>query len=200
MAYPLVLNDLVVRRCVVVGGGQVAERKIHGLLDAGALPQVISPSLTEQLGAWADAGQVHHIARGYEPGDLAGASLVFAATNDAVLNRRVAEDARHAGALVNLADDGAASDFSTPATVRRGDLLLTISTAGASPILAAHIRRELEQYYGTEYAALAADLRALREGPLRAMPAAERAHFWATLDIEALLGQLREKYGREGIA
>jgi precorrin-2 dehydrogenase / sirohydrochlorin ferrochelatase len=191
MAYPIIINHIAGRRCVVIGGGGVAERKVHALLESGALPHIVSPALTAQLTAWVEAGCATYDERTYEAGDVAGAFLVFAATNDDVVNHRVADDARRAGALVNLADDGAASDFATPATVRRGELLLTVSTAGASPALAAHVRRELDERYGPEYAALAAHLRALREGPLRDMPAEQRRRFWTDLDIDALLERLR---------
>jgi siroheme synthase-like protein len=160
--YPLVLTNLSTARCVVVGGGTVAERKVRQLLDAGARPTVISPTLSAALAAWHAAGQIAHIARLYREGDLAGAALAFAATNDAAANQRVAAEARERGILANVADAPEAGSFHTVATLRRGDLLITVSTGGASPALAAQIRSELAERYGPEYAAHASGAAAAR--------------------------------------
>src|SRR6185436_3796488 len=141
-AYPLVLTNLAHARCVVVGGGRVAERKVRELLAGGARPLVISPLLTAALAAWHAAGQIEHMARCYQEGDLAGAFLVIAATDDSLVNRAVAAEGARRGILVNSAADPSAGNFHTPAAVRRGDLLLTVSTGGGSPALAAHIQRE----------------------------------------------------------
>lgn len=136
----------------MIGGGQVAERKIGGLLDAGARVRVISPSLAEGLRALADQGRIEWQAREAQAADVTGADLVFAAA-DVSTNRKMAEAARAAGVLVNLADDGIEGDFLLPAVVRRGRLVLAVSASGASPILAARIARELAARYGTEYEA-----------------------------------------------
>jgi precorrin-2 dehydrogenase/sirohydrochlorin ferrochelatase len=166
-SYPIVLTDLSAARCVVVGGGAVAERKARQLINAGARPTVISPTISAALEAWREAGQIAHIARPYREGDLAGAALAIAATNDADANRMVAGEARRLGILANIADDPAAGSFHTVAAVRRGDLLLTVSTGGASPALAARLRRELEERYGPEYAELTRSEAALRPKAVR---------------------------------
>jgi siroheme synthase-like protein len=200
MAYPIILTDLSRRRCVVLGGGGVAERKVAGLLEAGARPEVVCPELTAALARWRDAVQLTHHARRYREGDLAGAFLVFAATGDPAVNRAAAAEGEREGALVNVADDQDAGTFHTTATVRRGDLLLSVSTGGASPALAAHIRRELEARYGPEYERLLALLRALRVGPAQALPPRRRERFWRGLPLEQLLDRLRQSEDAEAEA
>jgi siroheme synthase-like protein len=151
-SYPIVLTNLSAARCVVIGGGAVAERKVRQLLDAGARPTVISPTLSPALAAWREAGLLTHACRAYQEGDLAGAALAIAAANDADANQGVAAEARRLGILANIADAPEAGSFHTVATVRRGDLLITVSTGGASPALAAQLRQELAERYGPEYA------------------------------------------------
>ena len=189
--YPIVLTNLSGARCVVVGGGAVAERKVAGLLEGGARPIVISPSLTELLAARRAAGRIEHAARRYQEGDLAGAFLAIAATDDRAVNAAIAGDGSRRGLLVNVADDPAAGSFHTAATVRRGELLLAISTGGSSPALAARIRRELESRYGDEYGRLLALLRRLRDGPARALSPEQRAALWRRIVGDTILGWLR---------
>jgi precorrin-2 dehydrogenase / sirohydrochlorin ferrochelatase len=191
MGYPLVLSDLSRVRCVVVGGGAVAERKVAGLLEGGACPEVISPRLTPALAGWCEQGAILHQARRYQPGDLEGALLVFTATNDPSVNAQVVADGSAAGALVNRADDQAAGSFHTVASVRRGDLLLTVSTEGASPALAAFVRRDLEARYGSEYAALLDLLRAVRQEASRRLNERQRERLWRGISIGRLLEQIR---------
>jgi precorrin-2 dehydrogenase/sirohydrochlorin ferrochelatase len=205
-AYPLILTNLAWVRCVVVGGGDVAERKVLGLLAGGARPTVISPMLTTALAGWRDAGRLEHVERTYREGDLAGAFLAVAATDDRATNAAVAVDGARHGILVNVADDPSAGNFHTAAVVRRGDLLLAVSTAGGSPTLTARIRRELEARYGDEYARLLRLLRSLRAGPARALPPDKRTALWRRLVTDALLGWLRdgddervEQYAQEQI-
>ena len=156
MAYYPVSLDMTERRCLVVGGGPVAERKVAGLLEAGARLTVVSPSATDRLHDWARADRVRLRLREYAAGDLDGHSLVFAATDDGRVNADVARDARAAGVLVNAADDPAHCDFILPAVLRRGELAVAVSTGGASPALARTVRDELDAYLDREdYAALA---------------------------------------------
>lgn len=189
--YPIVLQQLSGVSCVVVGGGAVAERKVGDLIAGSARPTVISPSLTPQLEAWAAQGLITHTARAYQPGDLAGAFLVIAATDNPQTNALVAEGGRAAGALVNVADRPDDGNFHTVATVRRGDLLLTVSTGGASPRVAARIRSELAAAYGEEYGELLRLLRAVRAGPLQQLARPQRALFWSQISFDALLGWLQ---------
>ncbi|HSH83488.1 MAG TPA: bifunctional precorrin-2 dehydrogenase/sirohydrochlorin ferrochelatase [Herpetosiphonaceae bacterium] len=190
-SYPIVLTDLHTKPCVVVGGGQVAERKVTGLLESDALVTVISPMLSPQLQCWAAQGRLRHIERAFRPGDLDGSALAVAATSDRQVNAEVAREARRNGILVNVVDDPEAGNFTTTATVRRGDLLLAISTKGASPVLAGMIRRKLERLFGGEYAELLALLSGLRRGAARHLPAAARSVLWRGLVSDQVLGWLR---------
>jgi precorrin-2 dehydrogenase/sirohydrochlorin ferrochelatase len=160
--YPIHLN-LAGRRCVVVGGGRVAERKVRGLLDAGASAVVVAPEATDGLRALAADGALVWEKSRYERGHLDGAFLVFAATDDRAVNARVAADANAAGILVNCADAPEDGSFITPALVRRGDLALTVTTSGGSPTLAAVVRERLEAEYGAEWEAIAELFAAIRE-------------------------------------
>ena len=190
-SYPIVLTKLDLAPCVVVGGGTVAERKVAALLDSAALVTVISPELTVRLQEWAEAGRLTHIGRTYCAGDLDGAALAIAATDDPAVNDEVAHAARRAGILVNVAGNPAAGTFTTVATVRRGDVLATVSTNGASPTLAALLRRRIEALIGPEYAELLAMVRVERSA-LQHAPADVRQHILDELLSEPVLDALRE--------
>jgi precorrin-2 dehydrogenase/sirohydrochlorin ferrochelatase len=141
--YPLVLR-LAGRHCVVVGGGAVATRKVQGLLASGATITVIAPDLSTELEDLVTAGRLRAERRPFEPADLDGAVLAFAATDSREVNRAVAEAARVRGVLVNIADDPAHCDFTVPALVRRGEIALAVSTGGRSPAFARFLREQLE--------------------------------------------------------
>jgi len=156
MAYYPVCLEMAGRRCLVVGAGAVAERKVNGLLEVGARVTVVGPSATERLLDWARAGRIGLTLRAYGADDLAGHSIVFAATDDGLINAEVARDARAAGVLINAADDPAHCDFILPAVLTRGDLTVAVSTGGASPALARVVRDELGAFLDRDdYAALA---------------------------------------------
>jgi precorrin-2 dehydrogenase / sirohydrochlorin ferrochelatase len=160
--YPICL-DMTRRRCVVIGGGTVAERKVAGLLSAGASVTVISPERTKQLSDWIEAGKIKHEPRNYVPGDLVSYEIAFVATDDAAVNSAVYEEGRSRGVWVNVADDPRHCDFILPAVLRRGDLAVAVATGGKSPALSRCIRDELENHFSAEWEALidvAADVRA----------------------------------------
>lgn len=167
--YPMMV-DLTGRRCVVVGGGAVAERKVRRLLDSGAAVTLVSPAATAPLRRLAAAGRLELLRRPVRVADLDGAFLVFAATDDTDVNSRVVEAATRRGALVNVADDPAACTFQVPSVVRRGDLTLAISTGGGSPAMAKRLRERLEGLIGPEYEAFLGALRTLRSRARRAIP------------------------------
>jgi precorrin-2 dehydrogenase/sirohydrochlorin ferrochelatase len=148
--YPILL-DLRGRRCLVVGGGQVAQRKVDGLLAADAAVTVVSPTASTALAQLAAAGGIVWHPRPYGRADLDGMHLVIAATDQPDVNRQVADDARDRGILCNVIDQPAAGDFTLPSVVRRGDLVLTVSTSGQSPALSRHLRKILEGRFGNEY-------------------------------------------------
>ena len=154
MSYYPVFLDIKGKRCVVIGGGTVALRKANMLLNHGAIPEVISPNLCAELDALVADGRVKTIRREYESGDLEGAFVVVAATNDNRTNERVAGEAQERGILINVVDVPKLSNFIVPSYLRRGDLTVAVSTNGKSPALARKIRTELEKNFGREYAML----------------------------------------------
>jgi precorrin-2 dehydrogenase / sirohydrochlorin ferrochelatase len=161
--YPMFV-DLEGRRCLVVGGGPVATEKVEKLLEHGAVVRLVTPAATDALAALVAAGAVaEHRARAYRPEDLDGCFLVIAATNLDAINRMVWQDAEARGLLCNVVDVPPLCNFIVPSIVRRGELALAISTGGASPVVAKHIRRELEGAYGPEWEALVDLLRDVRD-------------------------------------
>lgn len=163
MSYFPIFLEMTKRRCLVIGGGPVAERKIAGLLEVGALVTVVSPDVTESIARWSKSKLIDFFARRYQPGDLAGFELAFVATGDAGVNAAVFAEGRERGVWVNSADDPAHCDFILPSVLRRGDLTVAVSSGGGSPALARTIREELEMYLSQEYeqlARLAAEARA----------------------------------------
>ena len=141
--YPITLTNLRGALAVVVGGGAVGGRKLRGLLTVGAALRLISPAATPELRALADRGTITWHARPYRPGDLAGARLVFAATDQRAVNAQVADDAAALGILCNVADDPRAGNFHLPAVYREPGLLVAVSTAGASPTRAKRLRDQI---------------------------------------------------------
>ena len=142
------------RAAVVIGGGEVAARKVQDLLAARANVTVIAPCLCGPIVALADEKRIVTHARPYRTGDLAGAFVAIAATDDEGLNARISEDAAAINVLVNVVDRPALCTFTVPATLRRGDLTLAISTGGRCPALAGILREELAERYGPEYSEL----------------------------------------------
>lgn len=160
--YPvfLVLRE---RPCLVIGGGEVAERKTLSLLEAGADVTVVSPALTPKLSELARTQKVRHFPRTFEEHDLAGTFLVIAVTGSPEINTSVARLCRKKHVLVNVAAPPEESSFIVPSVVERGDLVIAISTSGDSPGLSKRIRRELEERYGREYEMLLARMETLRK-------------------------------------
>ena len=174
MSYYPIFLDLAGRRCIVIGGGAVAERKIQGLLAAGAEITVVSPEISEELRRLLAQRSLTHLPRKYQHGDLAGYALAFVATEDRAAAAAVFSEGHAAGIWVNCADDPSCCDFILPAVIRRGELAVAISSGGASPAAARATREELETYLTQELAQLvqtASEVRAdLRQRSIRATP------------------------------
>jgi precorrin-2 dehydrogenase/sirohydrochlorin ferrochelatase len=169
--YPIFL-DLENKPVIVIGGGRVACEKVAGLCKAGARVTVVSPELAPELRELEQAGEIAHIARTWQDGDLDGDwAVVMVATDDGAVNRQVRDAARARRIWVNAADDPANCDFILPAVVRKGKITLAASTGGSSPALARRLREELEAYLTDDLPALAdllAEVRVeLRERGLR---------------------------------
>ncbi|MBE0596167.1 MAG: bifunctional precorrin-2 dehydrogenase/sirohydrochlorin ferrochelatase [Desulfuromonadales bacterium] len=156
------------RLCVVVGSGAVGRRKALAVTQAGGRVRLISPQPLE--GEWP---AVEHRLRPYQPGDLAGAFLAFAATGDPQTDAAVLAEARQERIPIDLASAPAGGDFSLPAQFRRGDLTVAVSTAGRSPALAAAVRDQLAEAIGPEWAIMVEIAAALRRKKLTDPPEAE---------------------------
>ena len=163
MGYYPVFLEMKDRPCVVVGGGMVAERKVEGLLAAGAQVTVISPELTPALAALKKEGRLSHVARPYREGDLAGYEVAVVATDDGAANAQVAREGRGRRVWVNAVDDPPNCDFILPSVIRRGDIVIAASTGGASPALARRLREELEAFLSEDYGPLAELLQEVRQ-------------------------------------
>lgn len=148
--YPIFL-DIKDKKCVIVGGGEVAARKAERLLDCGAKVFVISPRLSPELAALKEKAVICHIDAQYSGDLMDGAVLIIGATDDEITNARVSHDARSKGIPVNIVDDPQKCDFILPALMQKGDLAITIGTGGKSPALARYLREELESRYGSEF-------------------------------------------------
>lgn len=149
--YPVQLNMVGVR-CVVVGGGKVAARKIKQLLQSGAKIVIISPAVAAEIAEWEQEDRVIVYRRDYKDrDDLAGARLVFAATSSEAVNAAVCKDAEALGLFSNNISHCEGGSFLVPAVLHRGSLVITVSTSGASPGLAVKLRDELEERIGREY-------------------------------------------------
>ena len=152
--YPIFL-DVGGKRCVVIGGGEVALRKVRMMVEHAAHVEVISPELCPELNGMVMEGAVSATLREYKPGDLKGAFIVIAATDNSEINAQVADEAEERGILINVVDVPKLSNFIVPSYLRRGDVAIAVSTGGKSPALARKIRSELESRFSDEYAALA---------------------------------------------
>ncbi|MBP1739360.1 MAG: siroheme synthase [Deltaproteobacteria bacterium] len=148
--YPI-LVELQRKKALVVGGGKVAQRKIETLLECGAFVQVVARELTAELEELRSWRQIEFLGGEFSEAYLEGAFLVFAATDDVLLNRRVSQAAQQRGLLVNAVDQPADCNFIVPSVLTRGDLLIAVSTSGKSPAFARKVRVELERHFGEEY-------------------------------------------------
>ena len=197
MSPPYPVNLIVEGRpCLVVGGGTVAARKVEGLLACGAAVHVVAPHVSNAIHSlpgvtWEE--------RPYRSNDLRGRRLVISAADDPTVNETVYQDAEAAGVWVNGADDPAHCSFTLPSVIRRGSLLVTVSTGGRSPALAVWLRERLERELGPEYEVLLDLLAAEREELKAAGRSTEGLDWRRALDSD-MLGLIRSgdvKHARE---
>lgn len=178
--------------CLVVGGGRVAAGKVRSLLDAGAEVTVIAPEMSAEI----EALPARRVRRRYARGDVEGYFLAIAATASPEVNRLVYEDGEERRVLVNGADDVAACRFFMPAVLRRGTVTVAVSTAGASPYLAAYLKRRLSGVVGEEIGELA-ELLASARTALRSGGRSSEAADWASLPLERIAALLAEGHREE---
>ncbi len=185
---PIFLN-LKKRPCVVIGGGEVASRKIFLLLDAGAQVSVYAPELGETLRRWADEAKIRHVTQEFRPEMLEGCVLVIAATDDASVNRHVSEVAKERGVPVNVVDQPDLCTFIMPSIIDRSPVTIAVSTGGRSPVLARLIRARLETLIPTGYGRLAKLVAAFRDKVKQTFKhPPRRRQFWE----EVLQGRIAE--------
>jgi siroheme synthase-like protein len=186
--YPIFLTGLDTKRCVVIGGGPEAERKVTGLLECAASVTVISPNLTSALRLWVEAGTITWLARPYQPGDLRGAYLVMLTDSSLATRATICQEAETERALLNVVDDTSQSDFIAGAVMRQGALTIAISTNGCAPALAVRLRQQFERTFGPEYATFLDWLQTLREPIAQQYPdfTERRARWYALVDSEIL--------------
>jgi precorrin-2 dehydrogenase/sirohydrochlorin ferrochelatase len=187
--YPAFL-DIKNRRCLVVGGGGVATRKVVTLLACGAEVIVVSPRISDGLKEMIAESQIAYLQRTYDDEDLRDVFLVIGATDDEEENRRIHHDAEQRGCLCNIADQPHLCNFILPSVINQGDLTIAISTSGKSPAFAKHLRRRLQDQFGPEYATLLTLMGAIRNRLLKEAHAPE-AH--KPLFEQLIAGGLLEK-------
>jgi precorrin-2 dehydrogenase/sirohydrochlorin ferrochelatase len=175
--YPAILM-LDGRLGVVIGGGAVGERKVRTLLEAGAKVKVITPEATPRLKKLAGDDMIELIERPYQRGDLKGAAVVIASTDERDVNQAIYEEALDEGVPVNVVDDPPHCTFIAPSIVRRGDLMIAISTGGTNPAMAVRIRERLEKEFGPEYEAYFDLIKRLKAEVDQASTQQERADAW----------------------
>ena len=151
MAYYPVMVDLTGKEVLVVGGGSVAGRKVETLLEYGAVVNVVSRELSQDIKTYVDGGKVRYLGEEFSMVFLKDMFLVIAATDDMELNHRISQVAEEKGMLINAVDQPADCNFIVPSIIKKGDLIVAVSTSGKSPALAKKIRKELTDYFGDEY-------------------------------------------------
>ncbi|MCA1764872.1 MAG: bifunctional precorrin-2 dehydrogenase/sirohydrochlorin ferrochelatase [Desulfobulbaceae bacterium] len=193
MKYFPINLDINNRRCVVIGGGKVAARKVAALLTCGGKIRLISPELDDELRQFVQNGRIEWRQRPYRQGDLAGAFLVIAATDEEQVQAEVFREAEKNNQLINVADVPPRCNFILPAVVRRKDLTIAVSTAGASPALARKLRRRIEGLIGPEYGVLTEIMGRLRPEILKqGRSHAENKKIFAALLDEHFPAWIRE--------
>jgi precorrin-2 dehydrogenase / sirohydrochlorin ferrochelatase len=150
------------RRCLVVGGGEIAQGKLEALLACDATVRLVAPEVTDAIATWIRERRLSWQAREFRPSDLEDVFLVIAATGVPSVNEVVFREAQNCGILCNAVDEPERCHFYYPAVVRRGALQIAISTGGLSPALAHRLRVELEEQFGPEYASWVSELGAQR--------------------------------------
>ncbi|MBN1548978.1 MAG: bifunctional precorrin-2 dehydrogenase/sirohydrochlorin ferrochelatase [Syntrophaceae bacterium] len=194
MKYYPVFLDIAGKPCVVVGGGEVACRKVHRLLECGAHVSVISRQLCPDLLELKTHGSVTHIDDQYQSEQIDHAFLVVGATDNSDVNGKIFRDARVRNILVNIVDEPEHCDFILPSIVERGDLSIAISTGGKSPALAKQLRQELEGIFGEEYDVYLKIMGKIREVVLaRSRPSDDNRKIFEALVQSELLSLIRSK-------
>lgn len=191
--YPVYL-DLEGAACLVVGGGEVADRKVEGLLQAGAMVTVVAPDVTHHIDDLAKQGNIQWIRGPYKSEQLEGVRLVIGSTDDPAVNEQIFFDARAIGIPVNIVDDPRHCTFIVPAIWRKGDIIAAVGTGGGAPGVSARMRDAIGRTLEWGYDVLVAELKSNRE-QIKAFPSPVKKRFWErvrALEIENFHDNLDE--------
>jgi siroheme synthase-like protein len=181
---------------LVVGGGSVAEQKVRQLVGSGARVRLISPRLTPYLQQLANRQEIQWERRVFQKKDVKSAQLIFCATNDGALNQTVFRLGTRAGAWVNVVDKPDLCHFYMPATARKGSIVVSVSTGGASPALAGELRNQLSRKITEEHVKLAAALKYFRPA-FRDLPQEKKMGLLKKIIRPAFMAGLKSKTSRE---
>jgi uroporphyrin-III C-methyltransferase/precorrin-2 dehydrogenase/sirohydrochlorin ferrochelatase len=202
MQYFPVFFDINGKHCLVVGGGDVAARKVSLLFRAGAKVTVVSPTLCESLQGRLASDEIKHVARRFEDADLDGCTLVVAATDDQAVNRRVSELAHARHLPVNVVDQPELCSFIVPSIIDRSPVQVAVSTGGASPVLARLLRARLETLIPAAYGHLATLMEEFREQVKEKIAPEKRRRFWENVaqgSIAEMVFAGKEEAAREAM-
>lgn len=175
--YPLFM-DVEAQPVLVVGGGNIAFRKVQTLLNHGALVQIVAPQLVPELKELINDKTCQWSAKEYSPDDLQKAVLVFSCTEKEEVNAQVSRDAKDQYRPVNVADNPEKCTFIVPSVMEQGDLKIAVSTGGSSPIVARQVRAELQAHYGREMAEYLTLLKKWRNHIKSRLTPEKRSAFW----------------------
>ncbi|MBW1800570.1 MAG: bifunctional precorrin-2 dehydrogenase/sirohydrochlorin ferrochelatase [Deltaproteobacteria bacterium] len=194
MAYYPIFLDLEGKKVVVVGGGAVAQRKILTLLEYGAVVELVSRDLTPRLKQLITEKKIRQIGREFEKKHLTGAFMVIAATDDAQLNREIGMRAREKGLLINAVDQPEDCNFILPSVLKRGELVIAVSTSGRSPALAKKVRESLEKAFGSEYESLVHMMGRIRKEVLaQKRPTEDNTRIFKEIIASKILDAIKKK-------
>lgn len=200
-SYPVFLTCLDEQRALVVGAGPAAERKVQGLLDVGAQVTLIASSPSDPFRAWADEGRIEWLDRGYRQGDVDGAALVIVTEAPPEVKTRIWDEARRHNVLINITGSADRSTFANGATLRRGPLVISVSTSGAAPTLSVRLRDKLADEFGPEYEEFLDIMKALRDPMQENVPDfQERRERWYSLVDSNVLDLLAKGHREEALA
>ena len=195
--YPIFL-DIEDRDVVIIGGGPVCERKAETMMRYGARVTVVSPNFTPAIESWASDGKLRIRRKPYDAGDLDGASIVIASTDDEAVNTQIATDCRKRKIPVNVVDVTHLCEFIVPAIVEQGSIQLAVSTGGKSPALARTLKEDLQKFVGPEYAEINDLLGTLRPSAKRVLPTdTDRKRFFDGIIARGVVDMLRQGRRRE---
>lgn len=198
--YPIYL-DIENRDVVIVGGGNVCARKAETMMRYGARVTIVAPEFTDEIEQWARDEKLTTRRKRYDAGDLSGATIVIASTDEQAVNEQVAADCRQRRIPVNVVDVTPLCEFIVPAIVESGGIQIAVSTGGKSPALARTLKEDLQRFVGPEYSEVNELLGSLRDSAKSVLPTdVDRKRFFDGIIADGILPLLREGRRREAFS